>query len=83
MDEEIEQDKFVEAIKIVQDGFNVCHDYAHVVAQNTNLSDNPDRGDGRAANNARAIYKRAQIFNVMQKKGEMKNANRKFGYKCI
>lgn len=66
--EKFEQDKFIEAIKILQEGFCVCHDYAHLVAQKTELSDNPDRGDSGAANNARTIYKRAYDFNVALKK---------------
>jgi len=70
--EKFEQDKFVEAIKIVQEGFSVCHDYAHVAGKAKGISDNPDHschGKGVWVN-AKRVYKHATEFNKNIKKSD-------------
>lgn len=70
---EFEQDKFVEAIKILQEALIIFHDYAHLAGGSgrrcKGMSDNPDHschGD-RISASARNIYKHAEKFNKERK----------------
>jgi len=63
---EFEQEKFVEAIKILQDALAVFHDYAHLVGGRCkDMSDNPDHSchGNWVSTRARNIYKHAEKFN--------------------
>ena len=64
--EEFEQKRFVEAIKILQGALSVFHDYAHECGRLCkNVSDNPDHSCmGKwVSGRARSIYNQAKKFN--------------------
>ena len=71
--EEFEQKKFVEAIKILQEALMVFHDYAHECGGSgrrcKNVSDNPDHScmGRRISGEATSIYNQAKKFNEERK----------------
>ena len=73
--EEFEQKKFVEAIKILQEALVIFHDYAHECGGSgrrcKNVSDNPDHScmGGYISGMAKHLYNQAKKFNE-RKKGE-------------